>query len=126
MKKNLYYLAVLMVSIAVFAACNDEATNESGIITVEDESVLHQTVYADSEQLERPITFTTNGAWTTEVSGSSWERPLDEVSDNQSDHFEWATLIPGSGQKGGTHTIEVHLEKNTSGYSRSIDRKSVV
>jgi len=125
MKKHLYCLSVLMVGIALFAACSDEETDmgESGTITIEGESVLRQTVYADSEQPEHPITFTTNGAWLTEISGSSWGQPLDEVaaSGAQPDPFGWITLIPGAGKKSGTHTIEVHIEKNTSGYSRSIE-----
>jgi len=125
MKKLLYYLPALMVGFAVFFACSDEDIDmgESGTVTIEDESVLRQTVYADSEQPEYPITFTTNGAWLTEISGSSLGQPLNEVSasGNQPDPFGWATLIPGSGKKSGTHTIEVHIEKNTSGYPRSIE-----
>ena len=127
MKKYLYYLSALLVGIAVFTACgNDEAENpgELGSIVIEDESALRQMVYADSEQPELPIIFTTNGAWSTEVSGSMWEQSLDEISSvsgGQFGHFEWVTLIPGSGKKSGTHTIEIHIEKNTSGYSRSME-----
>ena len=105
-------LTMLFVSFVILS-CDKNDDGETTAITVPNQTELEQTVYADNTTGKSGITFTTTGAWTSSINESSLSR-----SDKTSSP-EWISIDPASGDKAGSYTISISLNKNLTGANRS-------
>lgn len=97
-------LTMLFVSFVILS-CDKNDDGETTAITVPNQTELEQTVYADNTTGKSGITFTTTGAWTSSINESSLTR-----SDKTSSP-EWISIDPASGDKAGSYTISISLNK---------------
>ena len=121
MKKLSYLFALLFLASTIFIACgsdNDDPTPEPPIIEVPDREELEQTVYADEEEGESGVRFTTVAPWTSSVRDvrSATETAIDDVETRSTGH--WLTLTPSSGGA-GSHMVALTLEPNLTGEDRT-------
>ena len=113
MKKILLFIQ-LFIAVCLTACYTNVITDYEGkgdggdpsnpFITLSDPAQLDQTAYADSPSCE--ITFTTTAAWESYILN-------DEAR-------SWVTLTPSAGEEAGEHTMQILLDENTTGSSRSV------
>lgn len=97
-----------------FTACDKGVSDETAGIVVPQPEQLAQTVYADDNTGKSAVTFTTTGAWTSEITASAVTKSTDAASD-------WVSITPSSGDKAGNYTISITLATNYTGEKRSAD-----
>lgn len=105
---NKLQLFIFLVCICMLAGCTEEEEN-SGIRLIEG-TASGQTVFADETTTDGDIHFTTDGAWTAEVTEASTKAEVSSVS--------WVTLDKYSGNAAGEYTITVFVRKNYMGADR--------
>ena len=105
---NKLQLFIFLVCICMLAGCTEEEEN-SGIRLIEG-TVPGQTIFADETTTDGDIHFTTDGAWTAEVTEASTKAEGSSVS--------WVTLDKYSGNAAGEYTITVFVRKNYTGADR--------
>lgn len=105
---NKLQLFIFLVCICMLAGCTEEEEN-SGIRLIEG-TASGQTVFADETTTDGDIHFTTDGAWTAEVTEASTKAEVSSVS--------WVTLDKYSGNAAGEYTITVFVRKNYTGADR--------
>ena len=105
---NKLQLFIFLVCICMLAGCTEEEEN-SGIRLIEG-TASGQTVFADETTTDGDIHFTTDGAWTAEVTEASTKAEGSSVS--------WVTLDKYSGNAAGEYTITVFVRKNYTGADR--------
>lgn len=105
---NKLQLFIFLVCICMLAGCTEEEEN-SGIRLIEG-TASGQTIFADETTTDGDIHFTTDGAWTAEVTEASTKAEGSSVS--------WVTLDKYSGNAAGEYTITVFVRKNYTGADR--------
>ena len=105
---NKLQLFIFLVCICMLAGCTEEEEN-SGIRLIEG-TASGQTVFADETTTDGDIHFTTDGAWTAEVTEASTKAEGSSVS--------WVTLDKYSGNAAGEYTITVFVRRNYTGADR--------
>lgn len=106
-------LFLMLLAALTLVACDkggDDSPPKS--ITVPNQQQLTQTVYADDNVGKSGVTFTTKGAWTSEISESATAKSTRAVAD-------WVSISPSSGDKAGDYTIQISLLTNYTGEKRS-------
>ena len=122
MKKLSYLFALLFLASTIFIACgsdNDDPTPEPPVIEVPNKEELEQTVYADEEEGESGVRFTTIAPWTSsvrDVRSATETRADDDAETRSTEH--WLSLTPSSGGA-GSHTVALTLEPNLTGEDRT-------
>lgn len=106
-------LTLFLAAAALLAGCDKENSEEAPAITVPNQEHLTQNVYADENTGKNDVTFTTTGAWTSEIKKSSGTRS------EQSEAVDWVSITPSSGDKAGEYTIKISLQTNYTGEKRS-------
>ena len=112
--KKILLLIQLFVAVCLTACYTNVITDYEGegeggnpsnqFITLPDPAQLDQTAYADSPSCQ--ITFTTSAAWESYILN-------DEAR-------SWVTITPSAGEEAGEHTIQILLDENTTGSSRTV------
>lgn len=106
---------ILFTLFAAFTlvACDKGDDNASAkSITVPNQQQLTQTVYADDNTGKSGVTFTTKGAWTSEIAVTATVKSTRVAAD-------WISISPSSGDKAGDYTIQLSLQTNYTGEKRS-------
>lgn len=106
-------LTLFLAAVVLLAACDKENSEDSPAITVPNQEYLTQSVYADDTIGKNDVTFTTAGAWTSEITKSSGTKS------EQSEAVDWVSITPSSGDKAGEYTIKISLQTNYTGEKRS-------
>ena len=106
-------LTLFLAAVVLLAGCDKENSQESSAITVPNQEYLTQNVYADENTGKNDVTFTTTGAWTSEITESA------ETRSEQSAAVDWVSITPSSGDKAGNYTIKISLQTNYTGEKRS-------
>lgn len=93
---------------ALLASCSDnkDYSGDYGQIKVPDTRQLEQTAGSDDTQAAKGVTFTTEGAWTSTITGTRAEAP------------DWIAISPDHGDAAGTYTLRITLQLNTSAETR--------
>lgn len=93
---------------ALLASCSDDKdySGDFGQIKVPDTRQLEQTAGSDDTQAAKGVTFTTEGAWTSTITGTRAEAPY------------WIAISPDHGDAAGTYTLRITLQPNTSAETR--------
>lgn len=109
--KVLRYWLCAIAALAIFASCDDLIGGDGQLIVdpVED-ALLEQTVGSETITAEG-VSFTTTGAWTSQVV---------PVSTKASQPM-WVSITPDHGDEAGTYTISINLEVNDTGEDRKAD-----
>lgn len=103
----------MLLSAITFMACDKESDdNTPKSIIVPDQQQLSQTVYADNNAGKSGVTFTTTGAWSSEIKESASAKSTRAAAD-------WISISPSSGDKAGDYTINISLETNYTGEKRT-------
>lgn len=97
----------------LLTSCDKNDDGPPPAISVANQTELEQTVYADHTTGKSGVTFTTAGAWTSSIH----ETP--SARSGKASAPEWISIDPASGDKAGSYTINISLEKNLSGAKRS-------
>ncbi len=106
--KVLRYCLYAIVAMAMFASCDDLiGGDEQLIIDPVEDALLEQTVGSETITAEG-VSFTTTGAWTSQVVPVSTKgsQPM------------WVSISPDHGDEAGTYTITINLEPNDTGEDR--------
>lgn len=105
-----YCFAALAACVTLVSCENIIGGNEELIVTPEEGALLEQTVEATAITAEA-VTFTTTGAWSSEVTPSATKasQPM------------WLAVTPDHGDKADTYTVEFVLEANEDTESRTAD-----
>ena len=98
-------------AVLLLSSCGDKEEPKTDI-TVEDETALTQTTFADETSGKSGITFVTAGAWTSTITEGTTKSTKAGTS-------SWVSITPDHGDAAGTYTIIISLESNTTGYDRS-------
>ena len=93
------FLKFCIIAVAI-AGCEIEKPPK---ITVENDWLLHQTIFANETKAES-VTFTADGAWMSSID------PPEAAS--------WINYSPKSGDEAGRYTISIELRQNGTGNSR--------
>ena len=128
-KLHLSLLTMLLAAMSgmTFWSCESESETSPAPITVQDEQVLTQNVYADNTQGNN-VQFTTAGAWTSSITtsgnavpvpGSMRAVPTEAPPPSTSGTATWISISPDHGDKEGTYTIAITLSSNTTGADRT-------
>lgn len=106
--KVLRYWLCAIAALAIFASCDDLIGGDGQLIIdpVED-AFLEQIVGSETISAEG-VSFTTTGAWTSQVV---------PVSTKTSQPM-WVSITPDHGDEAGTYTISINLEANDTGKDR--------
>jgi hypothetical protein len=115
-------LVAMLFSAAVFTGCDPKEESPSAI-TVADSKSLTQEVYADQTQGASGVTFTTAGAWTSEITEPA--TPAKSSQRASSGTSAWISINPASGKEAGNYTVSITLEPNTTGADRKAEIKIV-
>ena len=105
LRSCLYAIAAL----AIFASCEELGDDNQLVIDPVEDALLEQTVGSETITAEG-VSFTTTGAWTSQVV---------PVSTKASQPM-WVSITPDHGDEAGTYTISINLEANDTG----VDRKA--
>ena len=132
MRKITYLLALLFTASIFFFGCgsdNDDPTPDPPPpnIVVPDREELTQNVYADEEEGESGVRFTTAAAWTSSITtrttsaadadyACEYEAETDEDAETRST-ANWVSITPSSGQA-GNHAVTLNLDPNLIGIDR--------
>lgn len=111
---KLNFLLSFLLAIVLFTGCSKEDSPGVTAIKISDQKQLTQTVYADDNTGKSGVTFTTEGAWTSEITESTKVKSVRAVSD-------WVSITPSSGEKAGDYTVRISLSTNFTGEKRSAD-----
>lgn len=103
LRSCLYAIAAL----AIFASCEELGNDNQLIIDPVEDAHLEQTVGSETITAEG-VSFTTTGAWTSQVV---------PVSTKASQPM-WVSISPDHGDEAGTYTITINLEANDTGEDR--------
>lgn len=103
LRSCLYAIAAL----AIFASCEELGNDNQLIIDPVEDALLEQTVGSETITAEG-VSFTTTGAWTSQVV---------PVSTKASQPM-WVSITPDHGDEAGTYTITINLEANDTGEDR--------
>lgn len=103
LRSCLYAIAAL----AIFASCEELGNDNQLIIDPVEDALLEQTVGSETITAEG-VSFTTTGAWTSQVV---------PVSTKASQPM-WVSITPDHGDEAGTYTITINLEANDTGKDR--------
>lgn len=106
--KVLRYWLCAIAALAIFASCDDLIGGDGQlIIDPVDDALLEQTVGSETISAEG-VSFTTTGAWTSQVVPVSTKgsQPM------------WVSITPDHGDEAGTYTISINLEANDTGEDR--------
>lgn len=106
--KVLRYWLCAIVALAIFASC-DDLIGGDGQLVIDPvyDALLEQTVGSETITAEG-VSFTTTGAWTSQVV---------PVSTKASQPM-WVSITPDHGDDAGTYTISINLEANDTGKDR--------
>lgn len=111
---KLNFLLSFLLAIVLFTGCSKEDSPGVTAIKISDQKQLTQTVYADDNTGKSDVTFTTEGAWTSEITESTKVKSVRAVPD-------WVFITPSSGEKAGDYTVRISLSTNFTGEKRSAD-----
>jgi hypothetical protein len=105
---NKTVITLLSLFVAVFSAC-DQKDDISDPITIDDNQILTQVVYADELQGQSAIHFATMGTWITSISEQTHpdKKPA------------WISVSPDNGGKAGSYIMTINLEPNLTGTERT-------
>ena len=112
--KTLNFLksAIIIAStVFVLSSCRDKEEPKTDI-TVEDETALMQTTFADETNGKSGVTFVTAGAWTSTITEGTTKSTKAGTS-------SWVSITPDHGDVAGTYTIIISLDPNTTGKDRA-------
>lgn len=101
------FLTLFLLAAMAAAGCDKQTSQPSSSIVVPAGQPLAQTVYADARTGESEVTFTTGGAWTSQV-----REAVRAASD-------WVSITPSGGEKAGSYTIRISLATNYTGAKRT-------
>lgn len=104
--RNVFYA---IVTLTIFAACEDLGGEGQLIIDPVYDSLLEQTVGSETLSAEG-VSFTSKGAWTSQV-----------VPSTKASQPMWVSITPDHGDEAGTYTISINLEANDTGEDRKAD-----
>ena len=108
---NFIKSAIIIAStVFVLSSCEDKEPKTD--ITVEDETALTQTSFADETSGKSGVTFVTAGAWTSTIT-------VGTTKSTKAGTPSWISITPDHGDVGGTYTIAISLEPNTTGKDRA-------
>ncbi len=105
---NKFQLFLSFLCICLLGGCSEE--DEAGGIRLTDGTTSNQTIFADETAPDGGIHFTTDGAWTAEVTMASTKADGDDAN--------WVSLDKYSGNAAGDYTITVFTRKNYTGKDR--------
>ena len=105
--KVLRYWLCAIAALAIFASCEELGDDNQLIIDPVEDALLEQTVGSEAITAEG-VSFTTTGAWTSQVV---------PVSTKASQPM-WVSITPDHGDEAGTYTISINLEANDTGEDR--------
>ena len=105
--KVLRYWLCAIAALAIFASCEELGGDNQLIIDPVEDAHLEQTVGSETITAEG-VSFTTTGAWTSQVV---------PVSTKASQPM-WVSITPDHGDEAGTYTISINLEANDTGEDR--------
>ncbi|MDR0830590.1 MAG: Ig-like domain-containing protein, partial [Prevotellaceae bacterium] len=116
MKKLYLFTAAVFAATIIFSACEPTIEKPKDII-VDDPAQLTQQVYADETQTSSEVSFTTTGAWTSNISetGAVYSARQKKIT---SDSI-WVHITPESGDTAGNYTIVITLDPNYTGEDRT-------
>ncbi len=126
--KNVIFIklcVLLIAAVFTFVACDKEEGTKD--IIVQNGSSQTQVVFADEEQGNSGVSFTTTGPWTSSISTvmpsvqSTQLRATSETTPAESTP-DWISISPNAGKAAGDYTIEISLLPNTTG----VDRMAVI
>lgn len=106
------FLALFTATVILLSGCDKENPQEAPAITVPNQEHLNQNVYADENMGKNDVTFTTNGAWTSEITELVKEKSSRAATD-------WVSIHPSSGDKAGNYTVKLSLTTNYTGEKRT-------
>ena len=106
MKKILFF-ALAAVALAACDKNNDVSQN----IKITGGSA-NQTVYADETEGKSAVTFTTTGAWSSEITDGA-------AKSTRATTVVWASISPDHGDAAGSYTVSITLTPNYSGEKRT-------
>lgn len=117
--KKWTFISLLLVFITCFCSCSDDNNKPETKrdITVENSNQLMQSIFADETTGESQVSFTTNGAWTSEIYGRSL-KSLQKENYEPEPSPEWITITPDEGKEAGDYDIEINLAQNMTGVDR--------
>jgi hypothetical protein len=104
---NKILLSLLLIAVW-FCAC-DRKDEISDPVTMNDDQILTQVVYADELQGQSDVRFVTAGAWTASVS--------DQTRPDQNPM--WISVSPNDGDKAESYTMSIDLKPNLTGMERT-------
>lgn len=99
----------MLLATILLAGCSKEEDNST--ITVANSETLTQEVFADDTTLQKGVSITTAGPWTSSISTSD--------SQTKAAGNTWAGISPDHGDAAGTYTIAVTLQPNMTGADRT-------
>ena len=109
---NLRNVATIIACLAVstsFWGCKEKKDDPA--ITVANEQLLKQEVFADNLSGKTLTSFTTTGPWTSSIAETTPKA--------KSGKPDWISIDPASGDKAGTYNVSIILEPNTTGSDRT-------
>ena len=113
-------IAICLAGVTVFSGCDKGGENDptnNGAITVADNSSLTQEVFADNTEGKSNVSFTTTGAWTSELKSQvSLKSTLRATASSNESWLDWS---PKSGDKAGNYNLAIILEPNLTGADRT-------
>lgn len=107
--RRLFFMFLVALTLV---ACSKEETTKPSAIIISNQEQLTQTVYANDNTGKSDVTFSTNGAWTSELTESIGVKSTPAVAD-------WLSITPTSGDKAGNYTISISLHTNYTGEKRT-------
>jgi hypothetical protein len=110
-------IAICLTVITVLSGCDNEKEKDTPAISVANNSSLTQEVYADNSQGKSGVSFTTTGAWTSNISTASSEKSGQAKATKSS--LDWVSVSPDSGKEAGNYTVAITLKTNTTGADRT-------
>ena len=110
MKKLLLYSAIIMAAFSL-ASCNEDIVEDAIVLDSSSSDDLIQVL--ESEEIRgTSISFTTTGAWTSEIKNIT---PRTKASP------DWISIDPDHGDTAGDYTVEVVLSENETDSDRAAE-----
>ena len=108
--KVMKYCFAALAALVMLASC-DQIIGGDGELIIDpvEDALLEQTV-GSADLTAEGVTFTTTGAWTSQV-----------VPSTKGSQPMWVSISPDHGDEAGTYTITISLEANDTGEDRTAD-----
>lgn len=106
------FLTFTLLATVALTGCDKENAQETPAIIVPHQEQLTQHVYADENTAKNDVTFTTNGAWTSEITEAAQAKSTRAATD-------WVSITPSSGEKAGNYSVKISVVGNFTGEKRT-------